>query len=95
MARLNAYKLVAKTGAITKKPDSAPANNQKWLLATTTMAIPIALMAMPCMMLAQPALAMSRHAMTNQIKGCIMPTVRIFGASFGKGEVGMAVGCGV
>ena len=80
---------MASTGATTKKPDKAPASSQKRWWATARMAPPKAVIARPCAKLIQPERAMSRHASTNQVMGCMSPTVRTCGR--GIGVFGMGV----
>ena len=69
MARLMAYKLVAKTGAMTKKPESEPANNQNRSCANQVIRPPHDANNRPCSVLNQGDLAKSLNPRANQCKG--------------------------
>jgi hypothetical protein len=90
-ARLSAYKLVARIGATTKKPEIAPASNQNRLWAMANMAAPPKVNTRPWAKLIHPQCAMSRHAHTSQCMGRSKAMVRTCGSTGMKMPVGSSV----
>jgi hypothetical protein len=79
MARLMAYKLVAKTGATTMKPDKEPTNNQKRSWAIQVMNAPMTAKISPCSMLSQGARTKSLNPNPSHCMGWFLPSGKMGG----------------